>query len=361
MNDVSTITPIHSLELIGLQHHGQVLEFFWVWPGAAIQVGFDQVMSAVPGIDTALLGHLRQCSLHRAGSALQPLWLLDNTSDEIVCSVNHRSVMVGQQIRLGHGDEIEIGLTRLRVALQPSDNIPARLPQTEPPDAENADAVAGSFALTDLDALGDASALSEAQRTRVDRSDFSDLISLQPDTELAPSPAAGTPQVATDVVKVGGARAAVPPQDPLDTLHALYLAKLRNPTHSDGADLWRDIVRGNQDATPDPMQQLMQAAGSAHSLDDLLGRPQSIAHVIAGLDSLGSADVLAPEGFDSVMHLFAPEHLRAEREESLESLVQNSLPGLTRREHHSLSLDSAMPFVGGEGEAIPSQSNPPRP
>jgi hypothetical protein len=67
-----------------------------------------------------------------------------------------------------------------------------------------------------------------------------------------------------------------------------------------------------------------------------------------GLDALGAADVLAPEPFDSVMHLFAPEHLREQGQDSLETLVQRSLPGLTRREHHSLSLDSVMPFTGGE-------------
>ena len=43
--------------------------------------------------------------------------------------------------------------------------------------------------------------------------------------------------------------------------------------------------------------------------------------------------------------------------QSIESLVQRSLPGLTRREHHSLSLDSAMPLTGGE--PAPTKSNKP--
>jgi hypothetical protein len=98
----------------------------------------------------------------------------------------------------------------------------------------------------------------------------------------------------------------------------------------------------------------MQAAGPSHSLDDLLGQTHSIASVMEGLDTLGAVDVLAPEPFDSVMHLFAPEHLREHTPDSLEALVQRSLPGLTRREHHSLSLDSAMPFTGGEDQPPPT-------
>ena len=101
------------------------------------------------------------------------------------------------------------------------------------------------------------------------------------------------------------------------------------------------------------MLEWMKAAGTNPSLDDLLALPQSIGSVMQALDGLGGVDVLAPDSFDSVMHLFAPEGLKGPVQESLERLVQQSLPGLTQREHHSLSLDSAMPFVGG--------SKPPEP
>ena len=117
------------------------------------------------------------------------------------------------------------------------------------------------------------------------------------------------------------------------------------PDLTDAADQARQV---------DPVQHWMKAAGSSSSLDDLLGQQHGIDSVIQGLDPLGGADVLAPESFDSVMHLFAPDGLRAPVQESLQKLVQHSLPGLTQREHHSMSLDSAMPFTGGEHSAAPS-------
>lgn len=133
--------------------------------------------------------------------------------------------------------------------------------------------------------------------------------------------------------------------DPLATLHKHYMRKLRNPTHNDELALWQDLVRGAQAQQIDPMQQWMQVAGDRPSLDDLLGQPQSIAAVIQSLDGLGANDLMGPVSHDSVLHLFAPEHLRAPEQESLESLVRHSLPGLTLREHHRLALDSAMPHL----------------
>ena len=295
-----------------------------------------------------------------------------------MCSVNQQVLAAGSQIRLDHGDEVELGLTRFLVLLAPLQGRPdALLHDPAPADARAAEP--DGFDLTDLDALADISLLTEAERYGLNRSDFSDLISLMPDEQVPPvavpvnappegkeptlaeALAAGTqPSYAdkvSDLLAQFSAGAAKPKKeqtpvlDPLQALHTQYLAKLRDPVHGDDQDLWSDIVRGDQSTHADPMQQWMQAAGAGRSLDDLLGQSQSINSVIQGLDALGADDVLAPEPFDSVMHLFAPEHLREpvqETRESLEALVQRSLPGLTRREHHSMSLDSAMPFTGGE-------------
>ena len=140
----------------------------------------------------------------------------------------------------------------------------------------------------------------------------------------------------------------VPVVDPIDALHAQYLSKLRNPEHADANDLWKDRERSNQSKLPDPMEQWMHAAGKSHSLDDLLGQRKDIGSIIDGMDTLGTSDILKPRSFDSVLQLFAPEHLRADHKSALQTLTQHGLPGITQREHHNLSLDSAMPFTGGE-------------
>jgi hypothetical protein len=282
-------------------------------------------------------------------------------------------------LRLAHGDEIELGFARFVVALEAMPTMPHTRDPIPSPNAAHTgtpEEATALFDLTALDALADISALTDAEAQGLKRTDFGDIISMMPmeqvgqtepehpkpssvaEPTLAEALAAGKQtsyaEKVSDLLQQFTAGAQEPKRvevlisDPLDALHDQYLAKLRDPVHGDDQDLWNDIVRGDKNHQADPMQQWMQAAGNNPSLDDLLGQSHSIASVMQGLDALGAADVLAPEPFDSVMHLFAPEHLREQGQDSLETLVQRSLPGLTRREHHSLSLDSVMPFTGGE-------------
>ena len=379
MNFQKTAAPLPQLELLGLQYQGRPIDLIWQWPDQAFKVGFDTILGAVDDMDPTLLLHARYCSVQRAGSHNQPVWLLGNSSHEIVCSVNQHVLAAGSQLRLAHGDEIELGFARFVVSLEPMPAMPHirdanPVPGSADPSAGEEEAA--PFDLTALDALADISALTDAEAQGLKRTDFADIISMTPVEQVAatdPAQVAPTQDAAptlaealaagkqpsyaekvSDLLQQFSNGAQRPKQlesiinDPLDALHNQYLAKLRDPVHGDDQDLWNDIVRGDQHQQADPMQQWMQAAGSNPSLDDLLGQPHSIASVMQGLDALGAADVLAPEPFDSVMHLFAPEHLREKGQDSLETLVQRSLPGLTRREHHSLSLDSVMPFTGGE-------------
>ena len=375
-------TPAQSapqLELLNLQYQGRAIDWSWQWPDKAFKLGFDTILGNLEDVDPDMLLHARYCGVQRAGSHNQPVWLLSNSSHEIVCSVNQHVLAAGSQLRLAHGDEVELGLARFVVSLEPMPAMPHARDANPKSDTGHPDAREEAevpFDLTALDALADISALTDAEAQGLKRTDFGDIISLTPLEQVAPvnpepvSPppdkeptlaealAAGKqPSYAekvSDLLAQFGAGAQTPKQvetlanDPLDALHAMYLAKLRDPVHGDDQDLWSDIVRGDQHQQADPMQQWMQAAGSNPSLDDLLGQPHSIASVIQGLDALGASDVLAPEPFASVMHLFAPEHLREQGQDSLEAMVQHSLPGLTKREHHSLSLDSVMPFTGGE-------------
>ena len=374
--------PTHSvphLELLGLQYQGREIDLSWQWPEQAFKVGFDTILGGVADVDPDLLLHARYCNVHRAGTHNQPVWLLSNSSHEIVCSVNQHVLAAGSQLRLSHGDEIELGFARFVVALEAMPGMPHTRETQAKPDPTHTveqDEATEPFDLTALDALADISTLTDAEAQGLKRTDFGDIISMTPVEQVAPTepeqvkPSPDAEPTLAEALAAGKQpsysekvsdllqqftagtdepkRVEVLINDPLDALHAQYLAKLRDPVHGDDQDLWSDIVRGDQHHQADPMQQWMQAAGSNPSLDDLLGQSHSIESVMQGLDALGAADVLAPEPFDSVMHLFAPEHLREQGQDSLETLVQRSLPGLTRREHHSLSLDSVMPFTGGE-------------
>ncbi|RFO96241.1 hypothetical protein DIC66_14690 [Rhodoferax lacus] len=392
MNTVHLANAAQRLELLVLQHRGQEVDFSWQWPPGASLVSLDHVLSALEGVEPTFLAQVQSCILQRTGTVQQPVWCLGNRSADLVCSVNAQVLAAGSQLRLDHGDEIEIGLLRLLVCLEPSQG-PSDVADgdaSRPGDraAEQGDA---GFALTDLDAPGDTVALTDAQRQGLKRSDFADLISLEPQ-EPAPSLQAAAPvlhavlpeppdplaesaalqeSVATSYAeKVSGLLAqfqhgADRPEaaqsevdDLLSSLHTRYLEKLLNPERADADDQWQDLVRGTQARQIDPLQHWMQAAGSNPSLDDFLGQQQSIASVMQGLDGLGNVDVLAPEPIDSVLHLFAPEHMRSTAQDSLESLVRRSLPGLTLREHHSLSVDSAMPFTGGQELPNPNPQTP---
>jgi hypothetical protein len=390
------------LKLFALQHQGQPQDFVWKWQGPFIKTGFDNVFAAMGVTDVQLLAHARYCTLERMGSTAQPVWLLGNSSHEMVCSVNQRVLSAGSQMRLTHGDSIELGLTRFVVSMDASGAMPALEDAAHDDGAAlglmhhdattNASAAAkaaedSAFRLTDLDALADVTNLPENERYGVNRADFSDLISFTPEetivtpaaTVAAPvAPAEPSLQEALDAVnqpsyqdKVSdllaqfangedqAQKAQVPQEaDPFEALHAQYLYKLRNPSHSDDALDWQDRVQGGQAKQPDPLGFWQDAADrTKKGLDDLLGQSQKIDVVLHALDPLGNSDVLKPEPYDSVMHLFAPENLRIETDDTLEALVQRSLPGLTRREHHSLSLDSAMPFTGGEDQ-LPKSTKP---
>lgn len=372
-----------TLKLFALQDQGQARDGVWQWPGTAFKVSLDAVLAGLGARDAHTLAHTRYCTLERMGSATQAFWLLGNSSHQLVCSVNQRLLMAGSQIRLDHGDAIEVGLTRMVVSLDGSDHPP----ETAPSFSNTSIAVdEQSFVLTDLDAVADVSSAPAHGRYGSNRADFSDLISFTPEENLPPAepipapsalantpnlqeaPATGQPPSYQDKVsdllaQFGGdgeaaKQTAVPMEaNPLEALHAQYLYKLRNPTHSDEDSHWQTMVQGDQAKQPDPMQHWMHLAGDQPGLDDLLGQSHSIARVIDALDPLGTSDVLKPEPFDSVMHLFAPENHRLDANDPLATLVQPSLPGLTRREHHSLSLDSAMPFTGGED--IPPQPTKP--
>ena len=381
--------PAPHLELFVLQHRGREIDFSWQWPAATIRISFADVLSALDDVDAEFMEQARAFTLQRTGSAQQTVWHLGNGSKALQCSVNARVLPTACQQRLSHGDEIEMGLMRLLVSLESAQERPALLSQEAPQATSPAAQDMAGFALTDLDATSATAALANPEQQGLKKSDFGDLIALNPEDHAALSSAKSSPAKATDpqppasqpaparpagaeeapkapsyAEKVSGLLAQfqegaqipdaadTPMADPLVTLHGRYLDKLRNPTLGDAGEVWQDKARGGPTRQVDPMQQWMNAAGKRAGLDDLLGQPHSIASVMDGLDPMGSSDVLAPEPFDSVMQLFAPDNLRTP-EQTRHTQPPRSLPTLTQREHHSMSVDSAMPFVAGEKPPTP--------
>ncbi len=367
-DDVQTLAPASSLRLLDFQHHGQALRLVWEWPAHAQLVGFDEIMTLVNDV-SPWLNQMRFCSMTRTGSASQPMWWLGIRTHEMACSVNGQRLAVGQQVRLNHGDEIVLGLTRCAVELDrvhPSRGVAGDASSPSPDHLDD-------FELTELDALMDTTGLSASELERLDRSAFGDLISLNPEQKVIPAPGAVAmpslvqpPATPKTVLEPAWEPAPATPQTadpptpptpagPLEALHAEYLLRLHDPNHvQDQHSFWRDVVRRNQSSDTDPLQDLMDAAGTHPSLDDLLGQSQNINHVLAGLDTLSHRNVLEPEAFENVIRLFASGPPRVDvlnMTESIETLVQRSLPGLTRREHHSMSLDSNMPFFRSETPA----------
>jgi hypothetical protein len=316
----------HTLRLVGLQHGGLSFDFQWRWPAGERTQWLDDVLRetapAGPAQRDGLAAHLLLCSVFDE----PPVWWLINHGGGLTCAVNGRIVSRGSQQRLNPGDQIEIGLTRLLVAVGSfSDGEDG--PAHSRCDATHLGPEADGFDLAMLDVRSAPSG----------RADFSDLISLSTADAIERDAPCGSRTLADS--------------DPLAALHAQYLAKLRNPLHVEEGPLWQDLVRGHQTSLADPVLQWMRVAGQQPDMDDLLGQASNIDAVIASLDALCFSDVLSPAPFDNVMHLFAPEGLRREGLETM----GHGLPSLTRREHHSLSPDSAVSLFN---PAAPTPDNP---
>lgn len=276
----NTVETFPSLELLVLQHHGQDVDYVWTCPAHITECGLDKVLEGLGSADPGLLTMLRSCILQRMGSQ-QPIWVLGNTSPRLACSVNRKRLTLESHVRLDHGDEIEVALTRMVVSLAPAQD-------------------------------STASVLLQAVE--------------QPERVQSLSPA----------------------NDPLHDLHTRYLEKLKNPHQADMAEAWQDMVRSAQAEHIDPLQKWMDAAASQPTLGDLLQPLRSMEQLVQGMDTLSSKDLLAPESFENILQLFAPEQLRQQVKDAVRGLPQGALPELTQREHHTLSLDSAMPFIGGK-------------
>lgn len=387
------MTPNAMFQLRMLQHRGQDLDVVWTWPMYMERVEFTSVMLVFSGVDDALLQQAMHCSLQCAGDPDHPTWWIVTNHTEVLCAINGIPLGLGQLQRLDHGDVIELGLSRFMVNLRGEPGLRETSAQlAQPADSANGSGVSAStmplappppelpgastpFDLTDLahgtgvpvlrdalspglhgghksDAFDDliAAAPSEAGATASDKAMVAEQpVSRPPETSAQPSRKNPDTDAQRGLPLPNAPDPKKDSNDPLQILHAEYLKRLVDPAASDTSDLWQDVARAAAVANTDAWQHLKQSAGQQVHFDDLLGQSESIDDVLAGLDRVGDSNILSPESFDSVMHLFAPAHLQPPRPGTLDILqtllppVAVDLPGLTRREHHSLSLDSAMP------------------
>lgn len=147
---------------------------------------------------------------------------------------------------------------------------------------------------------------------------------------------------------------ATPPADQalLDALHRQYLRRLHDPNHVDEqAPTLAWAAREAPSATrshADPLLDLMARAnalastGAGYSLEHMVSGTPKSAELLACFDDHGRQDLLAPAMNDSVMHLLAPPEFTPPAADPRSPDWIGDLPVLTRREHHGMTLDSAM-------------------
>lgn len=121
----------------------------------------------------------------------------------------------------------------------------------------------------------------------------------------------------------------------LALLNDEFLSVARDPTRLAGhADWIGSDLRCGEDAPT--LDELTMQATPYPLLRDILLRRDAIDGIIGSFDDFGALDLAYQDVQPDVLRLFAPEL----SEQS--SLRLPRLPGLTRREHHALSIDSAM-------------------
>jgi len=137
----------------------------------------------------------------------------------------------------------------------------------------------------------------------------------------------------------------------LEHLHQAYWKCLRQAHAQPDAQDWSNMAT-TAPSDKGALEDLTRHASGYESLYTLLGDRVAIDEVMAGLDPLGSQDLLQPEASPSILHLFAPP---------MSVPDAPALPTLTLREHHVVTADSAFappafPHRKPEAEPMPPAS-----
>lgn len=120
--------------------------------------------------------------------------------------------------------------------------------------------------------------------------------------------------------------------DLLDRLHEEFVAAASDPLQLGGPVEWQRPGPRFADGAP-TLDELREQAAPFRLMRDVLLPRVGIDALIDGLDAFGADDPAQLPSRVDVLQLFAPD---------LHSAASAWLPGLTRREHHAVSIDSAM-------------------
>lgn len=389
-----------------LLQQGRSAGWTWSWPSGQGRLSFAEVFTQQATEGDEFLQQVGDIELYCAGSKSHPSWWLRNQSQALKCTVNDEFLPFSQQTRLNEGDEIELGLARFvaQFALGNTATLELGTAQSEMREAggalptssaaERDDLVVG-FDLTDLARLhADSTSSTDPFSGLLDTMPIQDLVAnavrdksasrTEPALPAAQPPVASKPGIPhstglDDNSTKPSATSIWDREDDFNTdtsddvreaeisagtlmsaLHSRYLRILQEPSHADDEVLWVGVERSNKQEHSDPMQKLIRDAGNQSSLDDLLGQPHQIEEVMDGMDSLGETNILDMDPFPNVLQLFAPEHLRGDAPLP-KGQPLHQIPSLTRKEHHTVSIDSVMDAAPAgkssrNGSALPNNN-----
>ncbi|MGJ7578659.1 TagK domain-containing protein [Variovorax sp. RHLX14] len=118
----------------------------------------------------------------------------------------------------------------------------------------------------------------------------------------------------------------------LALLNDEFVAVVRDPMQLAGHANWQQTMAPAGESAP-TLEELSAQAEPYLLMRDILLSRVAIDSVIGSFDGFGAPDLAHREMQPDVLRLFAPDVVRRSG---------SQLPALTRREHHSLSIDSAM-------------------
>lgn len=367
----------YSLQIHVLEYIGQYQKFVWHWP-VDIQgsITLAEVLQRLPDMDEVGLKQARACKIELTHSSATSVWWLTNFNTEMICLHNDVLLPAGQSVRLSQGDDIEFGFTHLRISL--TETLSSKLqavgvndPQVdlvmESPheglDVHDKNMIDGQLEsdIQEVTSLGtiespqeSAVALTQLVHAHLvaTRSNTKNQIAVHQQSELGSlfvqststdelsrilSAVVNEPEPLSDLIEKKNRFSET--NDLIDQLHQKYIARLRRPflVNAEQIDSWQEL-KVNQLRDQDDEFVHLRQRGNTGDIYELLAGKETTPRLLAHFDQLGEANILLPESFESVIHLFAPDELK-----SVSSTTnQSSIPHLTRLEHHSMAIDSNM-------------------
>jgi len=368
---------LYSLQIHVLEHIGQYQQFVWHWPtDAQGGITLAEVLQELPDVDEVALEQARACKIELAHSATMSVWRLTNFSTELICLHNELLLTTGQSVHLSQGDDIEFGFTHLRISLAETlssqqhvfgiadpqihltmvnphcgadvDNINMSEGLLEPSMQEVTSLVTIESAQESAAALAELVHLHHVdtmfnvkiQSQEYEQTNFSELILQNVNTDdlslILPTVISESESLSELIEKKNRSSEV---NDPIKQLYQRYLARLRNPyaVNTEQLDSWQEQQVNYQRSRPDEFAHLRDLGGTGDIHELLIGK-ETTPDLLAHFDQLGETNILIPESFDSVTHLFAPDELKG----IASTINQSSIPNLTRLEHHSMAIDSNM-------------------